>query len=236
MKKLRDLLQLDDRMQMIASAAAVGAVLIAAMLVPLAFRTSGAGAEQSDGDPPASRSAVFAAYWNDAPGGENIRVEKPENVPEKQTELCETVMQTLIARCISDQGVDTPEPTGREYTVLHDESGTELQLCRMWLEVRGDWQNWLDVCFDSSTGELYYLYLSRECLTNGQNYPSGEEPVNAAYIADTLAREYGWTLRSLSGGESGSAAAVFSSGSGTLCYQIDCKIYDALVDIRLCCR
>ena len=236
MKKLRDFLQMDDRLRLIVSAATVGVVLIAAMLVPLAFRMNEAGPEQNTGNTPASRAAVFAAYWNDAPGGENIRVEKPGDVPEKQTEFCETVMQTLTARCISDQGLNITEPTGREYTVLHDESGTELPICRMWLEAKGDWQNWLDVCFDSSTGELYYLYLSRECLTNGQKYVSDGEPVDAAYIADTLAREYGWTLRSLSGGESGSATAVFSSEDGTLCYQIDCKIYSTLVDIRLCCR
>ena len=34
----------------------------------------------------------------------------------------------------------------------------------------------------------------------------------------------------------GAAAAVYSSPGGTLCYEISCRWYDALVDIKLCCQ
>lgn len=235
MKKIRELFPLNDRARLIISACTVAAVLVAAMLVPLAFRSAENSTEQREDAVSAGKAAMFAAYWNEAPGMENIRAEKPESVSEKQDTFCETVMQTLTARCINDLGLESTSPTGREYTVLRDGTGTELPLCRMWLEARGDWQNWLDVCFDSTTGELYYLYLSRECLSNARSYADGAA-ADAAYIADALAREFGWTLRYLSSDGAGGGTAVFSDGDETLCYQIDCKVYDTLTDIRLCCR
>ena len=223
-----------ERGGMLISICAVALIVLTAMLLPLAFRTS-----PGEADGPAvmsleERSQMFADYWNIGAEAGGFTVEKPDPVPRRMRETCETVMRTLVARSIDDQGLKDDTPTGSEYTVISDESGRELKLCRMWLEKQGDWQNWLDVCMDADTGELYYFYLSRACLTNRKNYPAPEQ-TSAAQIAETLATENGWTLRLLSE-EGDTVTAVYSTSGGTLCFSISCRVYDALIDVKISCR
>ena len=235
MKKLLERLQAGgERTKLLLSIGAVVLVLIAAMLLPLAFRTAPGGEEPAAALTLEERTRMFADYWTLGAEAAGFNVTKPDPVPRKMKETCETVMRTLIARSIDDQGLEDLTPTGSEYTVVTDGEGREIQLCRMWLEKRGDWQNWMDVCFDADSGELYYYYLSRECLTNRKLY---ERPdLDAEGIAASLAEDYGWTLRYLAEEADGGAAALYSSAGGTLCYAISCRVYDALIDIKLCCR
>ena len=208
MKKLLERLQLrSDRTKLLISVCATVLVVIAAMLLPLAFR-----AEPGEEDVTAvmtleERAQMFAEYWTLGAEAGGFTVEKPDPVPKKMKETCETVIRTIIARSIDDQGLDDLAPTGTEYTVVSAGAGREIHVCRMWLEKRGDWQNWLDVCIDADSGDLYYLYLSRECLTNRKNYarPEQSEP---AQIAELLASENGWTLRYLADEADGAVAAV----------------------------
>ncbi len=223
-----------DRKKLLISVSAVALIVIAAMLLPLAFRTS-----PEEVSPPAdmgleARSQMFASYWNSGAEAGGFTVEKPDPVPGRMKETCETVMRTLIARSINDQALSDLTPTGTEYTVVSDADGRELRLCRMWLERRGDWQNWLDVCMDAETGDLYYFYLSRECLTNRKNYPAPEH-TTAAQLAELIATENGWTLRALADGDD-SATAVYAAGGGTLCFSISCRVYDALIDVKIACQ
>ena len=236
LKKLLERLRAGgERTQMLFSVAGVALVLIAAMLLPLAFRGR-QGAEVSEtGLTLEERAQMFSAYWNQGAEAAGLTVSKPDPVPRRMKETCETVMRTLIARSIDDRGLDDLTPTGSEYTVISDGRGREMNVCRMWLEKRGDWQNWLDVCFDADTGELYYYYLSRECLTNRQLYRREETP-DARQIAEKLAEDNGWTLRYLSEEVDGVAAAVYSTPGGTVCLEISCRWYDALVDVKLNCR
>ena len=235
MKKIRELFPWDDRTRLMFSAAAVGVILLAAILLPLAFRTDGRGAagqNQSKTD----KFSLFAGYWERGPEECGFSISRPESLSEETKERCETVMRTLMARCINDQALDYAGPTGSEYTVISDVNGEELQLCRMWLEQQGDWQNWMDVCFDAETGQVYYLYLSRECLHNQSDYAEQMQVPDLRGLADGLASEYGWSLRWMSGDSDGSAAAVFRTGDSMVCYQIDCRAFDALVDIKFCCK
>ena len=236
MKKLLERLRPEsDRTKLFVSIGAVVLVLIVAMLLPLAFRTDPAADK-----PPAAltleeRSLMFAAYWNEGAETGGFTVEKPDPVPRRMKETCETVMRTTVARSIDDRALKDLTPTGSEYTIVSDPSGREIRLCRMWLERRGDWQNWLDVCMDADSGELYYFYLSRECLTNRKNYPM-EDRADAAQIADLLASENGWTLRYLADEGDSGAAAVYSTPGGTVCFTISCRVYDALIDVKISCR
>ena len=159
---------------------------------------------------------------------------KEEKPSQETTRACAAVMRRLVEECVNDRQLSYEAPDGSEYTLITDENGAQVRLCRMWLEARGDWQNWLDACFDADSGELYYLYLSRECLRN-QNQYSGMGGLNARDVADSLAEGYGWTLRWLDEGKEG-AAALFTTENGTACYQIDCRSYDTLIDVKLCCR
>ena len=236
MKKLLERLKLNnDRTKLFVGLGATLLVLIAAMLLPLAFRTAPGGTDAPAPMTLEGRALMFARYWTPGDAESGFTVEKPDPVPKKLRDTCETVMRTLIARSIDDQGLEDFTPTGTEYTYISDADGREIHVCRMWLERRGDWQNWLDVCIDADTGALYYYYLSRECLTNRKNYARPEQ-TDASQIAELLATENGWTLRYLSDEPDGGAAAVYSTPGGTLCYAISCRVYDALVDIRLSCR
>lgn len=212
---------------------AAAVVLVAAMLLPLAFRTSPAPEELPGALTLEERTLLFADYWLRGASEGDFTVGRPDPVPRRMQETCETVMRTLIARCVGDEGLTDLSPTGTEYTVVTDGDGREVRLCRMWLEKRGDWQNWLDVCMDAETGELYYFYLSRECLTNRQKYPMPEKH-DAAAVAEILAAERGWTLRHLTDVD-GETTAVYSTPGGTVCFKISCRVYDALVDVKLTC-
>ena len=236
MKKLLERLQVrSERAKLLVSVCAVGAVVVAAMLLPLAFRRAPATVEPAAEMTLEERMRMFADYWTLGAEACGFTVERPEPLPERMKTTCETVMHTLIARCVEDHGLQDPAPTGSEYTVVSDGAGREITVCRMWLEARGDWQNWMDVCMDAQTGELYYFYLSRECLTNRKDYalPPG---AGREQIAETMGAENGWTLRYLAGEEDGGAVAVYAADGGTLCWQISCRLYDALIDVKLCCR
>ncbi len=236
MKKLLERLRAGgERTQLLLSVAGVAVVVIAAMLLPLAFRASGGGDAPAEEMTLEERTQLFSLYWNRGAEDNGLTVTKPDPVPRRMKDTCETVMHTLIARSIDDQGLEDLTPTGSEYTVVTDGEGRELHLCRMWMEKRGDWQNWMDVCFDADTGELYYYYLSRECLTNRRLYRREEIP-DAKVLAEKLAEEKGWTLRYLTEGADGTAAAVCSTPGGTVCFEISCRWYDALVDVKLCCQ
>lgn len=232
MKRLRELFGSGDRARLLVCIIAAGLGLAAAMLLPLAFRSVPAPEEPeaAAGD----KRQMFADYWLLGEDADGISVTRLEEPSAEDARRCSETMAALAARCINDQALETLTPSGSEYTLLRDRAGTPLRLCRMWLEARGDWQNWLDVCFDMDSGEVYYFYLSRECLANRAKYPSGGT-LSASYIAATLEEDNGWTLRWLTDGSEGSTA-LFSTDSGSACYQIDCRAYDALIDVKLCCR
>ena len=237
MKKLLERLHAGgEGAKLLISLCAMALIVIAAMLLPLAFRSAPAGESPADGMTLEERSGMFADYWTRGAEAGGYTVTRPDPVPRKTKETCETVMRTIIARSINDQGLSDLTPTGSEYTVVTDGAGREMRLCRMWLEKRGDWQNWLDVCFDADTGELYYYYVSRECLTNRQLYQQEGETPDAESLAEALAADYGWTLRYLAAESDGTATALYSSAGGTLCYGISCRVYDVLIDIKLSCR
>ena len=223
-----------DRAKLLLSVAGVVLVILAAMLLPLAFRTDPETPDAPDTLTLEARTQLFADYWN-ASDPSGFTVEKPDPVPRRMKETCETVMRTLVARFVADQGLSDLTPTGSEYTVVTDAEGRELHLCRMWLEARGDWQNWLDVFMDADSGELYYFYLSRECLTNRKDYAL-PEMTQPDQIADFIASENGWTLRHLSEEADGSASAVYSTPGGTVCVSVSARVYDALIDVKISCQ
>lgn len=235
-KMLERLKPESERTQLFIWLAAVVLVVIAAMLVPLAFRAAPAGEDAPAADMTLEeRTLMFADYWNGGAETHGFTVTKPDPVPRKMKETCETVIRTTIARSIDDKALSDLTPTGTEVTFVRAGDGRELHVCRAWLERRGDWQNWMDFCFDADTGELYYFYLSRENLTNRKLYARESDP-DAREIAESLAAQYGWTLRYLAAEEDGTATALFSARGGTLCYSVSARFYDALIDVKLSCR
>ena len=230
----------DERGRLTAAGCACGALLILALLVPLAFRSpteaQGSAAALLTKPLAEARAALFIAFWYGAEGGAGgtVEITVAKTEPDAVTgAYCEQHMAALTARCIDDRSLADPTPTGSEYTTVTGEDGTELRLCRMWLQARGDWQNWLDVCFDADNGRIYYLYLSRERLTNGSLYAGTERPDWGAAAA-SLAEGAGGRLRHFSENSTGGTAVV-ETEEGILCYQITGAYYDALTDVRINC-
>ena len=231
LKKLTE--RLDERKQLVLTACVVGGLLVLAALIPLLFRT--APPERTDENLSSAmehRTALFAAYWNE---GDASGLDAETMIPDREMEtFCENRMRTLVADSVIDEDFSYSVPTGREYTLVSDGSNS-VRLCRMWLQSKGDWQNWVDACFDAETGRLYYLYVSRECLTNRSRYTGlGTGRDSAEAIAGLLAEDGGMTLRHFTG-EKRSGTAVMDSPDGTVCYEIRCNWYDALIDVRIVC-
>ena len=209
------------------------ALLIVALLLPLAFRAPREEKKAGKTLTLDEKTALFADWWYD--GGElDFEVEHVEPEENDAAGFCMERMEELTARCIDDRGfrMEEAEVTGEEYVDIESEVGT-LRLCRMWLQARGDWQNWLDVCFDADTGLIYYLYLSRECQTNLNQYvlPAEERPT-AESVAEGLAQKSEGELRRFLEDGSGGTALIIC-GDGSLCYTVSCVYYDALIDIRI---
>ena len=210
------------------------ALLIVALLLPLAFRAPREEKKPGKTLTLDEKTALFADWWYD--GGElDFEVEHVEPEENDAAGFCMERMEELTARCINDRGfrMEEAEVTGEEYVNIEGEAGT-LRLCRMWRQARGDWQNWLDVCFDADTGMIYYLYLSRECVSNRELYArAAEERPTARSVAEGLAREYGGELRRFLDDGAGGGTALILCDGGSLCYTVGCVYYDTLVDVRI---
>lgn len=232
LKKLRS--PLDERKKLVTTGLVCAAGLIAALLLPLAFRAP-TGENRAAGTLTLDeKTAIFVDWWYD--GGElDVEVEHVEPEEDDAAGFCAERMEELAARCIDDRGfrMEDAEVFGEERVDLEGEDGT-LRLCRMWIQARGDWQNWLDVCFDADTGLVYYLYLSRECQSNQELYAlAPEDRPTAGSVARRLARESDGELRHFLDDGAGGGAALITCGDGSLCYTIGCVYYDALIDIRI---
>ena len=227
-------IQWNEQTKLFAAVGLCVAMLAVAALLPLAFRSlpeNGASEEEAEGNTALElKSALFVDFWNG--GGEDVGIEKIEHPGTKTVAFCRETMDGLAAEYIDDRGLNALTPTGSEYTLV-SRGRTELHLCRMWLQARGDWQNWMDVCFDSETGELYYFYVSRECLTNGSLYDIKKPSVRET--ADWLAERWNCTVRYVQPDAGGKGTAILNAGSGTIGFEISCISYDALVDIRISC-
>lgn len=222
-----------DKLKLIIAASAAAMLVLLAMLIPLAFRGSGESLEQAADL--GRRAALFAEYWNSSGEVSWKKIEEPTKAQER---VGSELMEELVQSYVPDKRLVDTAPGGREYVRVTD--GTlSMELCRMWMSAQGDWQNWLDVCFDLDTGDIYYLYLSSECLFNGNEYLSSPEGgLDAQMVAELAAERLGYELRYLvwSGETADTATAVYMSEGSSVCVEISCIYYEAtLVDVKLCC-
>lgn len=225
----------DERKKLVTAGLACAVGLIAALLLPLAFRAAPGEekAEENDRFTLDDKAALFSVWWYE---GDTLapEVEHIEPGDSAAAAFCAERMEELTEKCIDDAAFrrEEAEDSGEEYVNIKGEDGT-LRLCRMWLRARGDWQNWLDVCFDADTGMIYYLYLRRECLDNRSLYARApEDRPTAESVATGLAREYDGELRRFLDNGAGGTALILCDG-GSLCYTIGCVYSDTLVDIRI---
>lgn len=230
---------MNDRMKLIIYGGVTAAVFVVSALVPLLFRGGEAQAREREnaGLSPGSRAEIFDAYWNG--GGEGCRVSLIDEPDSGALELCSARMSQISLLCLADKNSGQVKAEGSEY-ILVGRGEDEIRLCRTWMELQSDWRIWLDVCFDMDNGDVYYFYLSAECVSNPYKYseliPDG---MDAGDIAEHIAQQRGYELMHLNregGGSNAAATAIYTSEGSAVCMSISCACYKtALIDVKICC-
>lgn len=224
----------EERLVYYAVAAAV--VFLLAALLPLAFRPDSVEAADSGEFDAGARAAVFSAYWND--GGRGCTVRNIPGPERKDIDACTQRMSEIVGACVIDTQSGAANSAGSEYVSVSNDLGT-IRTCRMWMESQGDWNNWIDVCFDMDTGEVYYLYVSSKCISNGETYLDAlPEGFNTQTAAEQIAARRGCELVKVvwSGKTGDTATAVFLDDGSAVCMELTCTYYQSsLLDFKLCC-
>lgn len=226
---------MNDRMKMIIYGGVTAAVFVVCALVPLLFR----GEEGRPKDTELSvgeRAEIFGDYWNDA--GVDCRVSTINNPDRNALELCSARMEQISSLCLVDKSSGQVRSEGSEYISV-SKGENEIRLCRMWLEVQSDWRSWLDVCFDMDNGDVYYFYLSAECVSDPGKYSSLlPDGMDAQSIAGHIAWQRGYKLVdvNMDVDDSGSVIAIYTGEDSIVCMRISCICYkSALIDVKVCC-
>lgn len=226
---------MNDRVKLFIYGGVTAAVFVVAALVPLLFRGGGETPSET-GLSPGARAEIFAAYWN--AGGGDCRVSLIGKPGGDELERCSTRMNQISMLCLADKNTGQVKSEGSEYISV-GMGDDEIRLCRAWMELQSDWRTWLDVCFDMDSGDVYYFYLSAECVSNREKY-SGLIPddMDAESIAELLAQQRDYELMHLNweGGDSNSATAIYTAEGSAVCMSISSTYYKtALIDVRICC-
>lgn len=224
---------MNDKMKLMTFGSAAALCFLLAALMPLLFMNRGSAKESlSEGE----RAAIFAAYW----GGEqeSVTAERIDQPAKRDVESCEKRLGEIVDKCTFDLVPGETQSSGSEYLTLTS-GEDEMRICRIWRQRQGDWRNWLDVCFDMDTGELYYLYLSSECLKNQSAYADVlPAELSASFVADYIDGMGGYELINLdwTGSANDEATAIYTVGGSAVVMKISCIYYKStLVDIKLTC-
>lgn len=224
---------MNERMKLIIYGAVAAFFFLAALLVPLAFRD---GVKGETPTAVGERVALFADYWEGE--HDDIEVESVGSPSKKTQEFCTKRIEALMAECTFDKAAPNMQSEGREYLTVTQQE-LELHICRVWRQFQGDWRNWIDICFDMDTGEIYYLYLSSECLKNQSEYVmSMPAALDTAYVVERIGANDGFELLDAKwSGEAGEAAeAIYSANGSALKMRISCIYYEStLIDIKIVC-
>ena len=145
----------------------------------------------------------------------------------------------MLQQCRVDKA-ENPEikMQGSEYVLLRS-AEISVGLCRKWIQYSGDWNSWLDVCFDSQTGEVFYLYTNGECIYNSGEYADTAPGSADAYaLAEIFADEMGLELYHYdeAGEAQGASTAIFLCGDTPVKLELSLVYYEGrLFDVKIVC-
>lgn len=95
----------------------------------------------------------------------------------------------LLESLFSQFGIDEEEYSvgeqGFNYFSLTDSSGATIRIAEHYKRWYGDWENWLRIAVDIDTLDIYYVYISCNCLEHFEKYIG--DPI---YILD-IAEDFG---------------------------------------------
>jgi len=228
-------------------AAAAGFLLLCALL-PLAFSgeekpPDGPGNTDVSQTTPAvptytlteldDRIRLFDTYF-DGDAGSIIKTElKAGDIESTETAAqCQDVLEKLIAVLSIDEAEEYINASGTNYYTLADSrTGASIRVAEGFRDWYGDWKNWLRICIDMDTFDIYYVYLSSNCLYNFDSYAY----IDAQAIAWSFGEELGLELiesKDVGPAEDGKASVevVYYNGteylgSGHLAYRLHGSTY-----------
>lgn len=233
MRKRLKLKDFDDKTKLLISVFTTAAVFVVCALIPLFVKVR---EEATPGLSYGERAAVFSAYWNDK--DPNVKMRSVTSPGKSAENFSSGRAQQLLQECFIDRQELQLDTQGSEFFTLTYEDKT-VNICRKWEQCQGDWRNWIDMCFDADSGEVYYLYISCECLKNSTLYRGLlSDEVDTEYVAGKLGEKSGYELLYLdwSGNSEDNGTALYMKGSDALRFRVSCIYYDAtLIDIKICC-
>lgn len=228
LKKMRD--TVSEKTKLLIYLAAAVIIFLTSCLLPLAFiKDSIIDPDFGTGE----RAAMFIKYMaND----KSVKYKVINDPDKSEVKFCEKLFSELNGCCIIDSSVRKTLTEDSEYITLTDGENT-MKLCRMWLQDKGDWNNWIDVYMDSETGFVYYLYVNSICVSNGGDYASAIDPeLDAKNIAALIAKETGYEMKLLnwSGKPEDTATAYTSLNGDAVIWNINYSYYpSSTLDIKI---
>lgn len=94
----------------------------------------------------------------------------------------------LLESLFSQFGIDEEEygvgEEGFNYFSLTDSTGATIRVAERYKRWYGDWENWLRIAVDIDSLDIYYVYISCNCLKNFEKY------MDPVYIQD-VAQAFG---------------------------------------------
>ena len=205
-------------------------VLLLAMWVPSLFAPNVKDEPLTN----AERVSMFCDYFNKRDPGmqvseQSVPVSSLSSYLGNSVTILDTMIEPMISALLLEPGSAADGNRRAILCEITDDYGRASRVLRLFSEWEIDWHNWLDLCIDIDTGELYYMYISSRCLNNRENYTADRidrpsTPAEAVTLWSTFTGQQSVSL-DWSGTIGDTAFAVFSSDSEQIEYVVDCKFY-----------
>lgn len=211
------------------------AILVLAALIPVHFLNNDA-VEKSDKQLRVSQRAdLFDLYWREASGGYDFSALDLDN--EAELSQSRQKIDGLLADMVMDEAKGIVSSEGNEFFELTDHEGKTMRIWHSWSEWSGEWKNWFDVYIDIDSLDIYYLYLSSECLVKPRSYVPEPFPYSDAMnAAGHWQSVCGYELIgvSWSGEPTETAASIYLFDNDAIHYGINCIYHPGILfDLRI---
>lgn len=217
------------------------AFLLLCALLPLAFRnTDGTASPDALYSPgpdiffPSQLSDRLVLYRKFRGSGAGGGVSVTTTTYSADMVPCIELLDKIFPLFIIDELESSVESEGVNFYYVTDETGATIRLAERYKSWYGDWKNWLVIVADIDTLDVYYVYLSSECLSGFDKYGQASPEELAAAFADVMEMELLSFVDTDKGWET-----VLTSNGRNLCYSIigseyyDQKARAHLIDYKL---
>ena len=96
---------------------------------------------------------------------------------------CNELLENLFSYFVIDEAEYSVGEEGFNYFSLTDSTGATIRVAERYKRWYGDWENWLRIAVDVDSLDIYYVYISCNCLENFEKYM---DPVYIQDIAEAF--------------------------------------------------